>query len=187
MIGHQFSTRARLINANGNSANHVMKIGGKWDFDKSDGDLADIFAQMDAWLVAIKNSPLADLSQRDRVIEAKPPALGDTCWDNEVTPRVEHVQKQQYQGDNLCSELYPAFSSPRQASGGPLANNIIKCTLKEINWADYEVEFSSEQREVLKRTFPDGVCDWISGESESISYQGTWLSFGPSPVNQVAR
>jgi len=57
MIGHQFSTRARLINANGNSANHVMKIGGKWDFDKSDGDLADIFAQMDAWLVAIKNSP----------------------------------------------------------------------------------------------------------------------------------
>tara|TARA_Y100000385_G_scaffold59445_1_gene57525 strand:- start:11931 stop:14189 length:2259 start_codon:yes stop_codon:yes gene_type:complete len=187
MIGHQFSTRARLINVNGNSGNQVMKIGGKWGFDEGEGDLADIFAQMDAWLMAIKNDPSTDVSQRDRVIEAKPSGLTDVCWDNEAVPRVKHVQKQQYQGDNLCSQLYPAFSSPRQEAGSPLANNIIKCALKEISWTDYDVEFNPDQREVLGETFPDGVCDWISGESESISYQGTWLSFGPSLVNQVAR
>lgn len=187
MIGHQFSTRARLIDVNGNSENHIMKIGGKWNFDEDDGDLADIFSQMDSWLMAIKNNPSTNSSQRDQVIEAKPSELTDMCWDNEVVPRVSHVEKQQYRGDNLCSELYPAFSSPRQEAGSPLANNIIKCALKEINWTDYDVEFNPDQREVLSETFSDGVCDWISGESESISYQGTWLSFGPSLVNQVAR
>ena len=37
----------------------------------------------------------------------------------------------------------------------------------------------------LERSFPDGVCDWLQDGMYSGDLRGTWLSFGPSPVNLV--
>ena len=33
------------------------------------------------------------------------------------------------------------------------------------------------------QTFPDGVCDWTRPGVGQQPLTGTWLSFGPSPVN----
>src|SRR5690606_9126829 len=52
MIVHQFSTRARLIAANGHADNQVMLVGGKWGFSEEEPDLRMLFRQMDAWLTA---------------------------------------------------------------------------------------------------------------------------------------
>ena len=51
--------------------------------------------------------------------------------------------------------------SPRQAAGGPLAENILKCQLKPLDPADYlPAVLTSEQLDRLRAVFPDGVCDW---------------------------
>jgi hypothetical protein len=47
------------------------------------------------------------------------------------------------------------------------------------------VELSSEQMDRLQEIFPDGVCDWSEPGIEQQPLAGTWLSLGPSPVNQI--
>ena len=68
-------------------------------------------------------------------------------------------------------------------AGGPLANDIVKCQLKQIDYSDYEVEFTDTEKAQLEKIFPDGVCDWSLPGVEQRNLIGIWLSFGPSPVN----
>ena len=70
-------------------------------------------------------------------------------------------------------------------AGGPLANHIVKCQLKPIDFSDYAVRFNSSERQRLRRIFPDGVCDWDQPGVGQRPLQGLWLSFGPSPVNRI--
>ena len=51
-------------------------------------------------------------------------------------------------------------SSPRPPSGGPLAENILKCELKPIDAADYAGKLDEAQINRLKAVFKDGVCDF---------------------------
>ena len=52
--------------------------------------------------------------------------------------------------------------------------------------SDYEgVTFTDGEWAELTAIFPDGVCDWGRGDAHSEGFQGTWLSFGPSPVNRA--
>ena len=53
MIVHQYSTRQRLIEANGHADNHVMSIGGLWGYTEDQPDLGNLFRAMDQWLMAI--------------------------------------------------------------------------------------------------------------------------------------
>jgi hypothetical protein len=62
---------------------------------------------------------------------------------------------------------------------------VIKCELKPLDPADYQVRFSPQQRRRLRALFPDGVCDWSVPGVEQQPLAGTWLSLGPSPVNQI--
>jgi hypothetical protein len=89
------------------------------------------------------------------------------------------------QGTSDANDLYPSFSSPRLVAGGPLANDIVKCQLKRIDFDDYTVTFNADQRRQLRRIFPDGVCDWEPPGVEQRPLRGLWLSFGPSPVNRI--
>lgn len=184
MIVHQFSTRARLEAANGHADNHVMAVGGRWDFTEESPDLGELFRQMDGWLMKIA----ADSSSADRsakVVRARPADLVDHCWAEEGGSRIRIDEEQSYAGAGPCSEIYPAYPTPRHVAGAPLSNEIVSCQLKPIDPGDYAVRFTDAELAELRAIFPEGVCDWSRGDAHSQGYGGTWRSFGPSPVNRV--
>ena len=184
MLVHQFSTRQRLLNANGHAENHVMQIGGRWGFDPQQPDLGEIFNHMDQWISAVK-SDASESTLAEKVRANRPIRLADTCWDNTGDERVRIEEEQTFRGRNRCNELYPAYLTPRQVAGAPLANNIVSCQLRPINSADYAVGFSQTQYAELNEVFPEGVCDWSRGDVSAATHQGTWMSFGPSPINRL--
>ncbi|MFK7865287.1 MAG: DUF6351 family protein [Pseudohongiellaceae bacterium] len=186
MIVHQFATRQRLINANGNADNQVMQVGGRWGFSEAEPDLGVLFEQMDQWLLGIQGDGQS-MSDGQRLRANKPPALADACWNNDSSPRTKIVQRQSSLGDSECAQLYPVYSTPRQVAGAPLSNDIVSCVLKPIDFDDYAVEFDIEQKEALSQVFPAGVCDWDAPDKHRATHQGTWQSFGPSPVNRVTK
>jgi len=184
MIVHQFSTRQRLVNANGHADNHVMQIGGRWGFTASEPDLGVLFQAMDEWITAIA----ADTSTIDaaiKVVRNKPAALMDACWDNSGDERVKLQQPQTYMGASDCNRLFPAYSTPRHEAGAPLANDIVSCSLRPLSESDYAVQFTREEWIELQEIFADGVCDWSQPDVSRTSHQGVWASFGPSPVNRL--
>lgn len=184
MIVHQFSTRQRLLTANGHSDNHIMQVGGLWDFTEDSPDLGNLFRLMDSWLMAIANDE-GETDRASKVVINKPISLVDACWDNNSDQHLKIEQVQSFSGTNKCSQLYPAYPTPRHVAGAPLANNIVSCNLREVNLADYRVSFDQLQFAELNRIFPDGVCDWARGDISGAVHQGTWASFGPSPVNKL--
>ncbi|MCI5105591.1 MAG: tannase/feruloyl esterase family alpha/beta hydrolase [Pseudomonadales bacterium] len=184
MIVHQFSTRQRMVQANGSADNHVMKVGGRWGFTEEEPDLAELFRQMDAWLMAIANDQ-SDQDARQKMLANKPQDLMDSCWDNRDGQPVEVFETQTYIGDGLCNGLYPAYPTPRHVAGAPLANDIVSCVLRPLSRSDYAVSFSDEQWQQLQTIFPGGVCDWSRGDASASIHQGVWASFGPSPVNRL--
>jgi RES domain-containing protein len=71
----------------------------------------------------------------------------------------------------------------RLVAGGPLSNDILKCQLKPIDYADYTVAFTDEEKRRLEAVFPLGVCDWSKpGVHQQVNR--TWLSYGPAPENR---
>jgi hypothetical protein len=63
--------------------------------------------------------------------------------------------------DPACPVKHEA--TPRQVAGGPVAENIFKCSLKPLNLSDPgygAVTFTADQRARLFAVFPDGVCNW---------------------------
>lgn len=184
MIVHQFSTRQRLVNANGHADNHVMQVGGQWDFIEGRGDLGKLFRQMDNWLGNIQRDTI-ETDPALRVVRARPASLVDSCWDT-TGETVELLEEPlTFDGGSRCGQLYPAYQTPRHVAGAPLANDIVSCQLKPLELTDYAVSFTTEQYQQLLATFPDGVCDWARGDSVSARHQGTWMSFGPSPINKL--
>jgi hypothetical protein len=184
MIVHQFSTRQRLMNVNGHADNHVMNVGGLWGYTDEEPDLGDLFDGMDDWLMTIKNDR-SGAEPSALVVNAKPPYLNDNCWDNTGDTRKKLVMEQTFAGNSPCNMLYPAYPTARHVAGTPLANNIVSCQLKDITPADYSVSFTDEQYEELRSVFSEGVCDWSKGDASGARHQGTWISFGPSPVNRI--
>ena len=184
MLVHQFSTRQRLVAANGHAANHIMNIGGRWGYDEENPDLGVLFQEMDSWLMAIQ-ADRAPLSQAEKVIRNKPPTLVDMCWDQTGDEPVRIEEEQTFIGNSDCNSLYPAYPTPRHVAGAPLANDIVSCRLRPLNVVDYSVSFSDEQWQQLEEIFPEGVCDWSGGDVSGARHQGVWASFGPSPVNRL--
>ncbi len=184
MIVHQYTTRQRMINANGHADNHVMNVGGLWGFTEEQPDLGDLFRAMDVWLIAISEDD-SNLEKAAKVVRAKPASLSDNCWDYSGPERTNIKQPLSFESAGRCGEIYRAFPTPRLVAGAPLANNIISCQLKPVDPDDYQVSFTPGQLGQLRRVFPDGVCDWSRPDKHNAAYQGTWLSFGPSPVNQI--
>ena len=111
----------------------------------------------------------------EKVRMHRPEDLADACF----TPapvggeRIERTQR--YGGTNECSSIYyPAFSSPRQAAGSPLANDIVKCQLKPLDRSDYNVTFTEEEWDRLQTAFADGVCDFSRPGVGQVPSE-TWL------------
>jgi hypothetical protein len=180
---YSFVTRARLERDNGHADNYVIRR------HASSLSLADEnLTLMNRWLDAIK----ADSSNRpllERIAAARPADLADDCFDENgariVEPAVFDLTRvlNKTQGDqSRCNALYPPHAGLRLVAGAPLTNDIMKCSLKPIDYDDYRVEFTSQEKQRLETIFPQGVCDWEQPGQHQNSNQ-TWLSFGPSPVN----
>jgi Tannase-like family of unknown function (DUF6351) len=175
---HSFSTRDRLIQANGNADNQVMFIEdnrfGLFSFNSP--RVLEAISRMDQWLVNLKNDTSND-PQRTKVIRAKPAGLVDTCWSPDPTPvRVEEPQSYG-NGNTTCNTYYPSFLSPRLVAGAPLANNILKCQLKPVDLNEYAVSFTVQEQARLAAIFPEGVCDYTKPGVEQTKLKGQWLSF----------
>ncbi|MGB4246424.1 MAG: DUF6351 family protein, partial [Pseudohongiellaceae bacterium] len=184
MIVHQFTTRARLEAANGHADNHVMAVGGQWGFTNEQPDLGTLFEEMDRWLMGLQ-TVTAEADRAAAVVATRPASLVDACWDNRDGGHIRIEEQQSYSGTGLCQELYRAYPTPRQVAGAPLRNDVVSCQLKPLDAADYTVSFSEAEMATLREIFPNGVCDWAKGDAHSTGHGGTWLSFGPSPVNRT--
>jgi hypothetical protein len=170
-----FATRQRMIEANGNGANHVMWRGNAIPTEQA----WQLFIQ---WVENVQNDP-SEANVRTKVIRDKPMAAVDGCWPTS-TQFVAEPQTFSRLPDSRCNTVYPSFAFPRHIAGGPLAADVIKCQLKPIDRSDYKVAFSPAEWKRLASIFPRGVCDW----SRRGVQQGPvvpWASFGPSPYNLV--
>ncbi|MEX1256960.1 MAG: DUF6351 family protein [Gemmatimonadota bacterium] len=177
---YSFVTRARLIRDNGHADNYIMIRRGGTPSPSS-------LEMMDAWLKNLALDESAD-PQITRIMRAKPPELLESCWDEEG---VQMVEPQTFDEGSLfnntagrCNALFPPHTGPRMVAGGPLANDILKCQLKPLDRADYGALFTDEEWARLGRIFLEGVCDWSKPGVGQVPQVGTWLSYGPSPVNR---
>ena len=185
MIVHQFTRRERLAKANGHADNHVMSVGGQWGYTDDRPDLGLLFRSMDEWLTNLVEGDASGLPRAKRVVAAKPAGLVDNCWDGQEAERRNIREPLSFESTGTCGEIYRAYPTPRQVAGAPLANDVVSCQLKPLDRDDYEVEFTAAEWSRLEAIFPDGVCDWSLGDAHGEGHQGTWLSFGPSPVNRA--
>lgn len=183
---YSFSTRARLERDNGHAGNYVIRR------HSSDLSLADEnLALMNQWLDNIKASqrPASQPGESllDRIVAARPAELADDCFTADgqriVEPAVFNMERIFDNNVGQCNQLYPPHAGLRLVAGAPLTTDIMKCTLKPIDYDDYRVEFNDAEKARLEAIFPEGVCDWEQPGQFQNSNQ-TWLSFGPSPVNR---
>ena len=161
-----FVVRARLERANGRSDNSVIWIA---------SNAAPISASLDTmnrWLDAITADP-TPLSS-DKVVKHKPAEAVDTCWDASGQKIVEPAS---FTAANKCNQLYPVHSEPRLVAGAPLTNDIMKCQLKPINFADYKARFSEAQQARMRAIFTTGVCDFSQPGVNQVPIKGTYQKY----------
>ncbi len=191
---YHFAVRQRLIDANGNAANHVMWRGGSTYAEllnptPESAALAETVTR-ESWAAFIRwvEAVAADhsrSSQRQKVIRNRPADLVDGCWTKELTPQfIAEPQTWSREPDSACNTLWPSYSNPRKGAGGPITANKYKCQLKPIDLDDYAVSFTPAELERLRGIYPNGVCDWSRravGQTRVVPFG----SFGPSPVNLI--
>jgi hypothetical protein len=149
--------RARLQRANGRADNQVVWLGPPRQRNQTGGvDLAALSLDtMNEWLDKLAADP-APLTT-DKVVRHKPAAATDACWDS-AGQRIDEPAT--FDGKGKCNSLYPAHSEPRMVAGTPLTNDVVKCQLKPVSFADYQVSFTAAQKARMKAVFPAGVCDF---------------------------
>jgi hypothetical protein len=184
-----FGVRARLDQANGHHDNHVMWRFGRNGLNPSATMMRDALVEMDKWLTALK-ADASQTAQPEKIVRTKPASVFDFCLlSTDVSQSTKVTDKAACDGDPLLKPL----SSPRQAAGGPLAENILKCQLKPIDAADYApAALSASQLSRLQAVFTTGVCDWSKpgvGQQPTSEAPFTFASgpggqpLGPAPTS----
>ncbi len=150
--------RARLEKSNGRSDNQVIWVGPQPQRSqpRSGADLAALSLDaMTVWLDGIAADPVP--LSTSKVVAHKPSEAVDACWD---TAGNKIAERASFDGAGRCNELYPVHSEPRLIAGAPLTNDILKCQLKRIDFADYKAGFTEAQKARMADVFPGGVCDF---------------------------
>jgi hypothetical protein len=176
--------RDRLDRDQGGHGNHLI-----WAFNSASGSSAPGAAltrkallTMDAWLANIE----ADLSSNPiqvKVLNNRPAAGVDFCLTTTGTTDAQLAAAIALT-DPACPVKYEA--TPRQVAGGPVAENIFKCSLKSLFFSDPAyggVTFTSDQQTRLLNVFNQGVCDWNQpGVSQMPVNPWTTFAAGPGGV-----
>lgn len=170
-----FALRERMLQANGDTRNHVM-----WRGNLVPADTA--WAAFMRWVVAYKADAGAG-TQREKVIRDKPADVVDGCF-NSANAFIAESQTLSSTPNTTCNTLFPSWTFPRFQAGGTLAANIMKCTLKPVAASDYAVAFTTAELARLNAIFPTGVCDFTKA---GVNQTGVvpYGSFGPSRVNLI--
>ena len=176
---HSFSLRQRLLNANGTFDNQVMLVedgrtGTTGLFGDTSPVLSHALTQMDQWLTSLGADTSSD-SAIAKIRRAKPADLVDACFTQNGTVKI--AEPQVFQGPTQCNQLYPSFSTPRMAAGGPLSNDVLKCSLESVKVSDYNVTFTKDEASQLKKIFPKGVCDFSKPGVGQEPTESTWEFF----------
>jgi hypothetical protein len=145
-----FATRARLIASNGRADNQIILRMPPRGAPGGPGALVDPIRLMDSWLDNIANDQSKD-SPAGKVVRNKPLEAADACW-TDTGQRI--AEPASYTSDGRCNQLYPPHADPRLASGGPLADDVLKCVLKPVDLRDYKQTLTSDQVSRLKTNLP---------------------------------
>lgn len=170
-----FAVRDRLDRVLGNHDNQVIwRFGpGLWPPQESNL-IKDSLQAMHQWVTAIK-ADQSDRSLAAKVSANKPASVFDFCY---IGDDYTHKITDQAQCDNDPVLAY--YSSPRQVAGGPLAENVWKCSLKPLLRSDYDTQFDDSQWQRLAAVFPGGVCDW-SKAGVGMQPAVPWLDYSGGP------
>jgi len=129
---------------------------------------------IDKWITAIK----ADKSTKtptEKVVANKPANLVNACYAAKEGFLVTAVEK--ITDMAKCNQIFPAYSHPRIAAGGPETDDVFKCQLRPIAASDYKTAPTAAQMAALQAAFPGGVCDYTKpgvGQTQKIV---TWAIF----------
>jgi hypothetical protein len=158
-----FSLRDRLTRGGSPEQAPGLRIWSREPADSGEGELAattgdatlDAIAAVSSWLDALegRGGPRAEALD-----DARPLAAEDSCQPPGVATPVRGVHV--WDEDSDCRTRYGVSGDPRIAAGAPRANDILKCELKAVDPADYEMELTVSEYEELLEVFPLGVCDW---------------------------
>jgi Tannase-like family of unknown function (DUF6351) len=166
--------RARLQKANGRFDNQVIWLAPGRERNQTTGaDLTSLSLDtMNKWLDNIAADP-APLST-DKVVRNRPAEAVDAYWDGAGNKFAETATFDRASGFN---KMYPVHSEPRLVAGAPLANDVVKCQLKPIKYADYKVTFSAAQKARMAPIFQSGVCDFSKPGVEQVPLKGTYRRY----------
>jgi hypothetical protein len=175
---HSFSLRARLEQANGDSANLVLLTESARHglFSTKSPVIRDALDQMGAWVDAIQADRTAR-PMRVKVASNKPSTLVDACF-TETGDKI--AERQVWDGSTACNKLYPPHANPYIRAGAPIANNVVKCALRPLRSEDYTAAFTPAEWAQLTEIFPEGVCDYARPGQAQGPLAGEWVSFGPA-------
>jgi hypothetical protein len=170
-----FALRERLSQANGDLNNYLM-----W---RSTGTtyVSQALGLFFDWVRAYR-ADTGSGTQRDKVVRNRPAAAVEGCFIGSAFTAENLTLSSQ--PNTPCNAALPSWAFPRFAAGGPLAANILKCSLKPLSAGDYQVSFTTAEWQRLQSVFPQGVCDWSRRGAGQVPVV-THASFGPSPVRQV--
>jgi len=124
----------------------------------------------EAWLEALDAYLAAHpgVSRAEAVRRARPADAADQC-----RVLVTGVA-------GTCEDGLLRPMSPRQVAGGPMSEDVVKCTLKPVERNDYPT-LTDDQFAQIRATFPGGVCDYAQPSIGAQPRTQTWLSWGSGP------
>jgi len=177
-----WSVRERLDKANGNHDNQVI-----WAFVGPGGGAAQpgaalgllSFTTLDQWLANVE-ADTTDRPVEEKIRSGKPLTAIDRCLSTAGATDAD-VAANIPLDSPACPVKYQG--SPRQAAGGPLSENVLKCRTKPLDFAsaDYAgVTFTADQQARLAAVFPTGVCDWTRNGVAQVPARG-WTTFEAGP------
>jgi hypothetical protein len=166
------SFRARLIATNGNADNHVNLVASNVGTGAGALSAVEVMSirLVDQWVENVVNDT-SDDSAAAKVATNKPVGLVDACF----TVTGERITDRA-----TCAQLYPVHANPRIAAGEPLAQDVLKCNLKDVSAGGYARPLTADDLSRLKAIFPLGVCDYSRRGVNQKPLAGTWLSY-PHP------
>ena len=178
-----FALRDRLMNANGNLDNHIIwRVGlpgggAPWlDQEWLEMGMPQLALDtMDAWLTGIEADRAAG-NDVEKMRRNRPETAFDFCYlGTDYSTKVI---------DQDVCDADPGlmfYSSIRQVAGGPRSTDVLKCTLRPIDRADYQGKLTDAQFDRLKVVFATGVCDWSKPGVEQQPSLGGWMTFATGP------
>ena len=164
-----YVTRNRLLRDNGTAANQAI-----WRYQgNAPSGLTDLmFVTMDKWLSNVE-ADSSGLPLKDKIIKNRPPEAVDSCFYGSLA----NVDR----NPATCNiNTFPTFTDTRVAAGEGATSDIMKCQLKPLNSADYNVAFTSSQWARLQATFPAGVCDFSKPSVGQVAPM-PWQTFADGP------